>query len=79
MHMNCIAISIIGATNLAFPRLKQLVSINQCVAISIQSEIVMATMHYNFAGKIERQFIKETSFRQIKILPIANFQLIAKY
>ena len=39
----------------------------------------MATTHHNFAGKMERQFIKETSFRQIKIPPIANFQLIAKY
>ena len=37
-------------------------------------------MHMNcIAGKVERQFIKETTFRQIKIPPIANFLLIAKY
>ena len=47
--------------------------------ISIQSEIVMATTYHNFAGKVECQFIKEQSFRQIKIPPIANFQLITKY
>ena len=39
----------------------------------------MATMHHNFAGKMEHQFTKETSFCQSKIPPIANFQLIAKY
>ena len=31
-------------------------------------------MHMNcIAGKMERQFTKETNFRQLKILPIANF------
>ena len=49
------------------------------MCISNQSEIVMATTHHNFAGKMECQFIKKMSFGQIKILPIANFQLIAKY